>query len=132
MRSLRWIETALTTGVPPRETWVLLEGRSMEPAYTSGDWLLVEPLDGSRLIRPGEVVVARRGDLLVTHRVVRLRGGQVVTKGDASLLDDPPIPLGGVIGRVVAARRRPVLHRMMRRALRSIRPFLVTPLWRKQ
>src|SRR5206468_7959222 len=101
MRSLRWIETMLTSGVESGGTWVALAGRSMEPTYAAGDRLLVEPITRSRAVRPGEVVVARRGERLVAHRLVRFSGPLAVTKGDACPHADPPIPIGGLIGRVI-------------------------------
>jgi len=104
----------------------------MEPTYTHGDALLVEPVTGSCPIRLGEVVVARHGERLVTHRVVSLRDGVAVTKGDACRNADPPILISQVIGRVTAACRRPGLFTMLRRALRCIRTVQVSPQWREQ
>jgi signal peptidase I len=104
----------------------------MEPTYSDGDWVRLEPVAGSRLIRLGEVVVARRGDRLVSHRVVSLRGGLVVTKGDACLHPDPPISIGGLIGRVSSVRRGSGLSSMLRRALRRVRSFSRPPYWREQ
>ena len=130
MRSLRWFESILTSGAASDSTWILLSGASMEPTYADGDWLLVEPV--TRSVRPGEVVVARRGGRLVTHRVVSLRNGQVVTRGDACAIADPPIAMGGVIGRVIGVRRRSGLGRSSRRLLRRVRRILRTTIRRER
>jgi signal peptidase I len=127
MRSLRWLEGALKTGIARGGTWVLVQGRSMEPTYMEGDWLLVEPLSGTRPIGRGDVVLARRGDRLVGHRVVGLGGGLARTRGDASACDDEPIPIGSVIGRVVGARPGTGMRARMRRLGRTFRRLVAAP-----
>lgn len=120
MRSTRWLEALLSSGVAPDGAWVLVKGGSMEPTYFDGDWVLVEPLAGSRPIRPGEVVVARRDHHLVTHRIVELRSGLAVTRGDACKRVDPPIPAAALLGRVVGVRRGRGLRCFVRRLARRI------------
>jgi hypothetical protein len=123
MRSVRWLEAIWMTATPAEGTWIFLEGASMEPAYADGDWLLVRPLAGASPLSPGEVVVARRGDRLVTHRLVELREGMAITKGDACSSVDPPVPIGALLGRVVAARRgasRFLVYRLARRLMQRI------------
>jgi peptidase S24-like protein len=105
MQSVRWLEAAFRAGTAPEGTWIALRGASMEPAYADGDALLVTPVSGSHPVGPGEVVVARRGERLVTHRVVDVRDGVVITKGDACRGVDPPLPVGALLGRVVRSRR---------------------------
>lgn len=95
----------------------------MEPVYADGDWLLVRPLKGACTVSPGEVVVARRGQRLVTHRVVALRDGMVTTRGDACRSIDPPLPVGSLLGRVVGARPRSTYfpgYRLIKRLLRGL------------
>ena len=111
----------LTSGMEPGGTWVAVAGRSMEPTYAPGDRLLVEPVSRSRAIRPGEVVIARRGERLVAHRLVSFSGPLAITRGDACPHADPPIPVGLLIGRVVGVRRRPEPVMMARRLLRRLR-----------
>src|SRR5262245_41087982 len=122
MRSTRWLEALLSSGAAPDGTWVLVKGGSMEPTYFDGDWLLVEPLAGSRPIRPGEVVLARRDHRLVTHRIVELRGEIALTRGDACARVDPPIPAAALLGRVVGVRPGRGLRRFVRRFARRIIP----------
>jgi signal peptidase I len=114
----------LTSGMEPGGTWVALAGRSMEPTFAAGDRLLVAPIARwSGALRPGEVVVARRGERLVAHRLVGFSGPLVITQGDACPRTDPPIPIEGVIGRVVGVRRRPGPVMMVRRLVRRLRSF---------
>lgn len=51
----------------------------------------------------GEVVAFMHGGQLVVHRVVHRRGRLLVTRGDATVLPDPPVEAGSVLGRVVEA-----------------------------
>jgi hypothetical protein len=75
----------------------------MSPALGDGDEVHVAPF-GDAPPRPGEVVVARLGPRLVTHRLRRLDGGRAILRGDACRHDDPPLPLDALLGRVVAVR----------------------------
>ncbi len=61
---------------------------SMEPAYRPGDAVLVEP--DRRLPVPGDVITFRKpsSNRLVTHRVVSVTDGLIVTKGDANESND--------------------------------------------
>jgi nickel-type superoxide dismutase maturation protease len=88
---------------------VAVAGRSMEPTFRDGDWLLVRQL--RRPPREGEVVVAtdpREPDRLLVKRVRSVAGGRVTIQGDHA---DPaestdsrqfgPIPGSAVLGRPV-------------------------------
>lgn len=66
---------------------VLVRGTSMEPTYVNGDLVI-----GYRAAQPtaGDVVVFRGpGDAPVIHRLVRLEGERLVTRGDNLTVDDP-------------------------------------------
>jgi hypothetical protein len=112
--SRRWVEESLRGG---RACELVLRGWSMAPLMRDGDLLTVEPLAAGAGARPGEVVVAARSGLLVTHRLVSLRDGMAVTRGDACGGDDPPVPASDVLGRVVRVRKRSRLSRWMGRLL---------------
>jgi len=100
LQSARWIEAELRAGRPAE---LPLRGSSMTPALCDGDRLEVRPL--AQAPAPGEIVVARRGQRLVTHRVVHVRPDGVVTRGDACAKDDPPIPPAALLGRVSGVLR---------------------------
>jgi hypothetical protein len=77
-----------------------VSGTSMAPLFCRGDVILVR-LGGVRP-RLGDVVVRRQSGVLMVHRVVKVDGEHVVTKGDASLSPDPPVALDDILGVVTA------------------------------
>ena len=96
---------------------VAVAGRSMEPTFRDGDWLLVRKL--GRAPRAGEVVVAadpREPSRLLVKRVRSVADGRVTVQGDHA---DPaestdsrhfgPLPGSAVLGRPVL--RYAPLHR---------------------
>ena len=97
----------------------------MRPSYVDGDWVLVEPASASHPVRVGEVVLTRWSDRLVTHRVVSLRDGVAVTRGDACSWNDPPIPVSALLGRVIGVRRAKRILPAMRGTARKIAHILM-------
>jgi hypothetical protein len=100
-QSIRWLEARWRAGADAELTLV---GWSMAPALRDGDRLRVASLLGVTPA-PGEIVVARRGERLVTHRLVSLAGGLAVTRGDGCHADDPALDAALLLGRVVEVRR---------------------------
>jgi hypothetical protein len=92
--------------IQSRSAWIGATGVSMSPALPPGSQLLVE--FGRTADAIGEVVVFRRRDALVAHRLVaRTRtaeGVRLLAKGDAEAYLDPPIDAADVMG--VARRVR--------------------------
>ena len=76
-----------------------VEGDSMHPAIRSGEYVNVVPCAVAEL-RRGEVILASTGRGLTVHRIVRISGRQIVTRGDNSLRSDPAVDAASVIGRV--------------------------------
>ena len=132
MRSAGWLEALWKTGNAPEGTWIFLAGSSMEPAYGDGDCLLVKPLAGAESVTPGEVVVARRGGRLVTHRLVELHHGMATTKGDAVPRVDPPVTAASLLGRVVQARRLSYRSRTYLRAKQLVLGLKNLTWWRRR
>jgi len=85
---------------------VPIKGQSMGAAIPDGGVVRVS-LEGGEAAAVGDVVISGQGDQLVAHRVV-YRGrrgraaGYLMTRGDARIAPDPPVPLGRVLGRVTA------------------------------
>ena len=65
---------------------VVLSG-SMEPAIKTGGLIFTDKKQ--KKPEPGEVIMYRLKDTLVTHRVIRKENGLYVTKGDANEKEDP-------------------------------------------
>lgn len=79
------------------------EGLSMWPAVRPGRPVHVLPCDPDSL-RVGDVVLLEGTEAVVLHRVVRLRGDRLVTKGDACPDADGWVRRDRVLGRL---ERRP-------------------------
>lgn len=85
------------------EVIVAARGQSMWPTVCDGDEIVIAPL--RRAPRPGEIVLIEQEGRALLHRVVRVRGESVQTRGDAAEIPDIMIAAGAVIG-VAAARIR--------------------------
>ena len=97
-------------------------GTSMIPTLRPGEIVFVEPCSSPE---PGDIVAFALGEGLLVHRVVRSEAGSVTCRGDNRLADDPPVPLGAILGKVVQVAGRksvPDRHRDVTRVrLRMMR-----------
>jgi hypothetical protein len=85
---------------------VLVRGDCMAPLIADGEQVRVA---AARTYWPGDVVVFRAPDgRLLAHRLLGYRpfagGLALVTRGDACVVHDAPVPPAAVLGRVEAAR----------------------------
>lgn len=105
------------------EVRLRLTGASMMPAVRPGDVITAQRCRTAEL-KPGEIVLYRRGTGLVAHRVVRIDGGRLVTQGDSLPHEDTPVKEADVMGRVVlvtrSGRRVDARLTLPRRALSGI------------
>jgi signal peptidase I len=92
----------------------------MAPGIREGDWLRVKPIGVDGPPRPGEVVVRIAGERLVAHRLVEIRDGSAVTRGDACRASDSAVPAESLLGRVVEVKREPAVRRFWRRVRRAV------------
>ncbi len=88
-----------------KPAWLKMHGYSMFPGLLPGDLVRVAPLNENPEI--GQIVIFHRVDRLVVHRVIALdrKTGAVITKGDASLGEDDPLPPEAILG-IASMRRR--------------------------
>lgn len=77
-------------------------GDSMHPLIRDNDVLHVEPVDR---VRRGEVVLVLAPRGLTAHRVLEIREGMVITRGDNALAADEPVALEKILGRVTGVLR---------------------------
>ena len=73
----------------------------MVPSINMGDMVITGPVNGPLRgeVKPGSIVTYQRGAGLVTHRVLSVEGGTLMTKGDAMEDPDPwPVTLSDVNG----------------------------------
>ncbi|MFZ0394839.1 MAG: S24/S26 family peptidase [Terracidiphilus sp.] len=84
-------------------------GSSMLPALRAGDLVTVERCSLEEF-EPDAMVLFRRGDGLVLHRLVRKTGDSVLTRGDSLPRYDEPVGTSAIVGRAVSVLRngRPV------------------------
>ncbi len=81
-------------------------GISMFPLISTGDRIIVRP---EKKYAIGEVVVFKRNDALLCHRLVKIferdgiRYGQ--TRGDSFLDPDEPVPIDQMLGKVVEVEK---------------------------
>ena len=100
---------------------VVVRGDCMLPLLADGDRVRAA---AARLYWPGDVLVFRAADgRLLAHRLLGYRPWQgglaLVTRGDACVVHDAPVPLAAVLGRVEGAARPGAVLR-----LRSVFRFL--------
>lgn len=79
-------------------------GTSMLGAIWPGDVLVFERCDFEG-VRIGEVVLYRRDEQLVAHRVVGISAGELITRGDSLWQNDFPVRGEDVLGRAILCRR---------------------------
>ncbi len=82
------------------ESRLRVTGASMLPAVWPGDVITVQRRSWPDL-RPGQIVLFRRDDRLVAHRVLSMSDGRLITKGDSLVAVDPPVEESEIIGQVV-------------------------------
>jgi signal peptidase I len=83
---------------------VTVAGTSMLPGLRPGDILMARPLQVPG-VREGDIVLFRSRLGLCAHRVIAIRGGALVTRGDAAPADDGLLPLSDILGVVETVRR---------------------------
>jgi len=87
-------------------------GDSMHPTIRCGEQLHVQPVVPGALSR-GEVILARHARGLTAHRVVRIDGARIITRGDNCSDDDPQIVAGDILGRVKLVKARGWVRRAL-------------------
>jgi len=87
------------------ELRVKIAGKSMCPAIEESDSILIRSVAGQQLAVGDVVLYASLSDTAVIHRIVRIEKGMVTTRGDSCTIDDTPVSINRVLGKVVDVER---------------------------
>jgi hypothetical protein len=128
----RILAVASTLRGPDRSVESTIEGKSMGRTLPPGSRIRIELVDRSRY-EVGEVVAFLARGKVVVHRVVHQgqRGaarGRLLTRGDASLVPDPTVDAGNILGAVTAVHREGRWSPLDRRPRRSFPASVVASL----
>ena len=80
-------------------------GQSMFPFLRAHDLVEVHPWKEEQLCVGQVIVLSGRENHLLIHRVIRLEGGKLMTRGDASAVEDGWLSSDLLVGRVLRTRR---------------------------
>jgi len=116
------IETSLQSGEVAK---LQVNGSSMRPYIRTGDWVFVEGVPVNE-IGYGDIVIVKRSQDVVAHRVIGSRERGWVTKGDGAYQTDPFAESEDILGRVIGlerdgaavdltTKRRRMIHRWVAR-----------------
>lgn len=98
-----WNAKSLTGNALPMPlgfgTAIVLSG-SMEPELRVDDLIFVKAQESYEV---GDVVVFQSGSSVVVHRIIEMKDGTVVTKGDANNTDDGEMELSRIKGVVIGS-----------------------------
>ena len=75
----------------------VVESGSMQPTFYADDMIIYKKANLETL-KEGDIVVYKRGDDLIVHRIVSIADGYVTTKGDNNSVADEPFEKNNVIG----------------------------------
>ena len=82
-------------------------GYSMYPCIKPGSLILIEPIRIKGNPIPGEIIAIKRESGLIVHRLSRIVVDKGITtyiaRGDSNALEDGPITIGKIAGRIVGA-----------------------------
>ncbi len=94
--------------------FAIITSSSMEPTFSKGDLvlmqnILVKPEVGDIILFPDPYTLGSR-PVAIAHRVVEVKGGSVITKGDSNPAPDPwIIHRNEILGKAVLLNRKPVV-----------------------
>lgn len=71
---------------------------SMSNAINVGDSIIVKKVDSYKV---GDIVTYKKGKSYITHRITKIEGNKVTTKGDANKIEDPSFDKKDILGKFV-------------------------------
>lgn len=113
LRRLRWVlylsfVFGAIVALPGVLGWALdspnpiaaVSGSSMWPTLSKGDLVFLQGVDGIEDLEVGDVIAFRQERGFSIHRVASIEGQSITTRGDGNFVNDPPITIDDVIGKV--------------------------------
>jgi len=94
------IPNALSWALHTPQPIAAVTGSSMWPTLSKGDLVLIKGVDSVEDLQVGDIVAFRQDRGFSIHRVVNIDGEKITTRGDGNFVDDPPINVENVIGKV--------------------------------
>lgn len=71
---------------------------SMEPTIKVGDEIIIKITDD---VKENDIITFHEEDSFVTHRLLRIEGNNLITKGDANDSEDDPVSKERLVGKVI-------------------------------
>lgn len=104
-----WCELVSDRARSAGEVRLKVAGASMLPVLWPGDLVTVRSCEFTEL-KPGQIILHGREERLTLHRIERIAGDQVFTRGDSLRDYDPPVNPVEILGQTVGILRgdRPV------------------------
>ena len=94
-----FVPQLLTSTLNSETPAAVVISRSMWPVLNRGDIVIIKGTSREE-IQEGTILIFRHGGGIAIHRVVRLTGETIFTKGDANPEEDEPITFEDVVGRL--------------------------------
>ena len=71
---------------------------SMEPTMSIGDVVVVKVNDE---VKENDIIVYKEENSFITHRIIKIDGQNLITRGDANNSEDKPIKSSQILGKVI-------------------------------
>ena len=71
---------------------------SMEDTISIGDTIVVKK---TKNVKVNDIVIYEKDGIFITHRIVKIDGNSIITKGDANNTEDDPITKNQILGKYI-------------------------------
>jgi hypothetical protein len=106
--------------------WINTTGASMFPTLLESDCVLLEP---AARVNVGDIVLVDAAGSPLLHRIVRMHGDDITTRGDARMTPDATVGRSDVLARAVRARRGDLEWSLQPSGWRRLRLRTAAPGW---
>jgi len=109
------ILAGLIYGVPRGLVYILktpypmasITSGSMWPELKRGDLVFIKGINSKDEVQLGDIIVYKNQVGFTIHRIVKINGDTVITKGDANNVFDSPVKYGEIIGKALIFNQKP-------------------------